>query len=418
MTLAFEAPGRSLDLSKLRRILVVKLDHIGDWILATPFLRSLRTNAPTAMIDVVVNRAVLPLAVRCSHVNRALTIKRHAGGVSFDGLFPAHVAAFERDYDSRRFDLAIVPRWDVDFDGAGEIAERSRAQVIIGFSEICTERKRLLNRGQDRLYTRVLHDRRLVHEVEHNLALITAMNGRITTRRLSLDLTKSDQVAAARILSPMRDHRPLLAIAPFASEPKRCLPAEMIARLTAPLLGRLFGGAVIIGGASDWLAGEKLAAELGGNAISIAGRCGLGETAAVIRNCHAMIASDSGTAHIAAAVGTPVAVLSCHPVNGAPEHENSPLRFAPWAEPGRVLVLQPECAVPPCRDHCSASVPHCVIESVTRGTRRLHSFLQQVIEEPAFSVSGEGRDIGIGADLSQPAAAGNLYRAVHVVRHG
>lgn len=387
MTLACEAPGRLLELGKLRRILVVKLDHIGDWVLATPFLRNLRTNAPAAKIDVVVNRAVLPLAVRCPDVDRALTIKRHAGGVSFDGLSPADVAAFESDYDSRRFDLAIVPRWDVDFDGAAEIAERSRAPVVVGFSETCTERKRLLNRGHDALYTRVLHDRRLVHEVEHNLALITALNGRITTRRLSLDLTKSDQAAAARILSPMREHRPLLAIAPFASEPKRCLPVELTARLTAPLLGPLFGGAVIIGGMSDWLAGAKLAAELGDNAMSIAGRCGLGEAAAVIRNCHAMIASDSGTAHIAAAVGTPVAVLSCHPVNGAPEHENSPLRFAPWAEPGGVLVLQPECAVLPCRDHCSATAPHCVIESPKHGTRRLYSFLQQAIEEPAFKAT-------------------------------
>ncbi|MGH6680831.1 MAG: glycosyltransferase family 9 protein, partial [Bradyrhizobium sp.] len=275
----------------------------------------------------------------------------------------------------------------------------------------------------DDLYTHVLHDRRLVHEVEHNLALVTAMNGRITSRRLSLDLTEADQAAATRILSPMGRRRPLLAIAPFASEPKRCLPLGLIARLVGPLLGRLFGGAVIIGGAQDWLAGEKLAAELGDTAISIAGRCGLGETAAVIRDCHAMIASDSGAAHIAAAVATPVAVVSCHPLNGRPEHENSPLRFAPWAEPGRVLVLQPERAVLPCRDHCNAAAPHCVVESATQGARRLYEFLRRAVEDPAFNptddmgssafheqtkatdgptevrrdVPGEGRDISIGS---------------------
>jgi ADP-heptose:LPS heptosyltransferase len=341
------------------------------------------------MIDVVVNRPVLPLAARCSHLDRALTVKRSVGRISFDGLSPAHVAAFESDYGSRCFDLAIVPRWDVDFDGAGEIAERSRAPVIVGFSETCTERKRLLNRGQDDLYTRVLHDRRLVHEVELNLALITAMNGRIKSRQLSLDLTKADQAAAARTLSPMREKRPLLAIAPFASEPKRCLPVEVTARLIAPLLGGLFGGAVIIGGAPDRLAGEKWASELGDNAVSIAGRCELGETAAVIRNCHAMIASDSGAAHIAAAVGTPVAVASCHPLSGRPEHENSPLRFAPWAEPGRVLVLQPECAVLPCRDHCQAAEPHCVVESAAQGARRLYDFLRRAIEDPAFNPTGD-----------------------------
>lgn len=400
MTLAYEAPAGVPDLSRLRRILIVKLDHIGDWVLATPFLRNLRANASAAMIDVVVNSAVLPLAMRCTHVDRALSVKRSAGGVSFGGLSAAEVAGFERDYGSRYFDVAIVPRWDVDFDGAAEIAERSGAPVIVGFSETCTERKRRLNRGYDDLYTHVLHDKRLVHEVEHNLALITAMNGRIASRRLSLDLTKADQAAAARILSPMGRGRPLLAIAPFASEPKRCLPLALIARQVAPLLGHLFGGAVIIGGAPDRLAGEKLAAELGDDAMSIAGRCGLGETAAVIRDCHAMIASDSGAAHIAAAVGTPVAVVSCHPLNGRPEHENSPLRFAPWAEPGRVLVLQPERAVLPCHDHCHAAEPHCVVESATQGVRRLSEFLRRAIEDPAFDRTGdtgEERRIGIGS---------------------
>lgn len=368
-----------VDLSRLRRILVVKLDHVGDWVLGTPFLRNLRANASAATIDVVVSDPVLELAATCSDIDRAFAVKRDAGRFSFRGRCLADVAAFEHDYACRGFDLTVVPRWDVDFDRAGEIAEASKAPLIVGFSEICTERKRTLNRGYDRFYTHVLDDTRLVHEVEHNFGLITAANGRIITRRARLDLRERDVLRADQILSPLRRDRPLLAIAPFASEPKRCIPIEEMAELAEPALRSLCASAVIIGGVDDCVAGKHLASRLGAGVVSIAGKCGLRETAAVIRCCDAMIAADSGPAHIAAAVGTPVAVFSCHPVAGRPDHENSPLRFSPWGEVGSTLVLQPQTAVPPCRDRCEAAIPHCVIESTKSGKQRLHQFLQKAL---------------------------------------
>jgi hypothetical protein len=44
-------PLVNIDLRACRRILVVKLDHLGDWILCTPFLDNLRRNAPRAFIE-------------------------------------------------------------------------------------------------------------------------------------------------------------------------------------------------------------------------------------------------------------------------------------------------------------------------------------------------------------------------------
>jgi heptosyltransferase III len=67
---------------------------------------------------------------------------------------------------------------------------------------------------------------------------------------------------------------------------------------------------------------------------------------------------DSGPAHMAAAVGTPVAALSCHPQGGDPLNPHAPDRFRPWGE--AALVIQPPRAAPPCLDGCRAAEAHCI----------------------------------------------------------
>jgi heptosyltransferase-2 len=62
--------------------------------------------------------------------------------------------------------------------------------------------------------------------------------------------------------------------------------------------------------------------------------------------------------HIAAAAGTPVVEISCHPNGGDPLHPNSPERFGPWQVPHR--ILRPEHARDGCVTSCRAPVAHCI----------------------------------------------------------
>jgi hypothetical protein len=58
----------------------------------------------------------------------------------------------------------------------------------------------------------------------------------------------------------------------------------------------------------------------------------------------------------------PVAVFSCHPVGGDPNHIHAPERFRPWTggREERALVLRPAAAVPPCLSGCAAADAHCI----------------------------------------------------------
>ncbi len=371
-----------VDLASCRRILVVKLDHIGDWVLCTPFLENLRRSAPRAEISAFVLPRVANLASSCLHVDHMAAIRHQCNGVfEISAQDWAEAATFRRDYANGAIDLAIVPRWDADFDGAARIAWGSGARFIVGFSERCTRRKRVINRGHDRFYTHVVEDRRTVHEVEHNFALLEAMNARVTTRTAVVQINAEDDLAARRLLASELGPRPqaLVGIAPFAAEPKRTIPIPWFAGLAGRIADTLDFAIVVVGGPDDRLKAGRLARLLRPRAVSAAGRLTIREAAALIRHCDALIGVDSGLAHLAAAVGTPVAVLSCHPARGSPNHANSPARFAPWGPADRVLVVQPTGALAPCRDCCQAREPHCILGIDDDAVARLMTFIGQAL---------------------------------------
>lgn len=339
-----------------RSILVAKLDFIGDWVLCTPFLEALRRLAPQAAITALVLDRVLPLASACRFVDRVIAV---TDGQIFHGRTAGETAAFRADLRSGAFDLALVPRWDADFNGAAPLAARSGAPVIVGFAEGSAPRRRELNRGHDRFFTHAIDERRLAHEAEQNLRLLALFGEAVPACGTSVHTCAVDERAAEAFMrNVFRGRRPVVAIAPFASEAKRMVPLPRLAALADRLTARFPVDLAIVAGPAHAADASRLAASLGDRAASAAG-LGLRASAALMRRCAAVIAMDSGPAHIAAAVGTPVVVLSCHPADGAPGHENSPYRFAPRGR--RVHVLQPQTAAPGCADGCSADRPHCIL---------------------------------------------------------
>jgi len=92
--------------------------------------------------------------------------------------------------------------------------------------------------------------------------------------------------------------------------------------------------------------------------INLIGQTTLRQTAAIINESHLFIGNDGGPMHLAAAVGTSIIEICCHPKSGSPKHHNSPRRFGPWKI--QSTILQPEYAVGPCKDSCLSAKAHCI----------------------------------------------------------
>jgi ADP-heptose:LPS heptosyltransferase len=353
-----------VDLRRCREILVVNLDFIGDWVLKTPFLENLRRSAQRARITAVVLDRVFDLASACRFVDRVVSVSRAdgrrivAGASNYSAL-----ADFRETFLRGGFDLAIVPRWDADFNGALQIAQGSGARRVVGFSERAPSRKRSLNRGDDRFYTHAFVDNRHVHEADRDLFLIDAMHGVRGPGHVSVDFTAGDAADADRFLKTEFESRydRFLAVAPFGSTPRKTLPPEIVAGVVRTLAERFDAGIVVVGSPGESDRADAFLRRFSANAVSAAGILGTREIAALISRAGAFIGMDSGPAHIAAAVGTPSAVLFCHPADGSAHHTGAPERFAPRGKPGQVLVIQPDSARTPCRDGCESAEAHCIL---------------------------------------------------------
>jgi heptosyltransferase-2 len=362
-------PGTAgVDLAGARKILVVRLDFIGDWVLTTPFLAGLRRAAPEAHITAVVLDRVFALAAASTLVDRVVAVPAAASGpVMVGAASDADLVGFLADYDSGTFDIALVPRWDTDFNGATRIAGASGATVVVGFAEDCTARKSVENTGFDRFLDVAVVDRRPDrHEVVHLAGFLDALGGGGDAPRLHLDLTDADRAAADgfRRSAFGPSTRQLLAIAPFAAG-RRQWDLGRTAELAGAVAAARGMDVVVIGGPENAAPARDIAARIaatGVRAASAAGSLGLRENAALAGSAALFIGMDSGPGHMAAALGVPVVTIGAHPDGASAAHPSAPERFAPWAPAGRSLLLRPPGHRAPCTDGCDADAPHCILE--------------------------------------------------------
>jgi ADP-heptose:LPS heptosyltransferase len=357
-----------------RGILIVRLDAIGDLVLISPFLRELRRLNSNSWITLVVDPRCVNLVELCPFVNEVLSFepRRRFGKLELQiralRLARGHLWR-------RRFDLALLPRWDIDHYGSAFVAYFSGTPCRAGYSENVTPLKRQYDRGLDVLFTHILDDRTSKHDVERNLDLLRQLGGLVQDNRLELWLSEEDRETARRALTSagVNDNDLLIGIAPGAGHPKRVWPLDRFIDFGRFLQQEYGARLLIIGGAEDHERAQQLRNDLGTAAVSFVGKMTLRQTAALLELVPLVVANDSGPMHLAAAAGAAVVEISCHPTSGDPLHVNSPVRFHPWAN--EYVVLQPPQAAEPCTGSCEWHEAHCIrritVEAVREAARTL-----------------------------------------------
>jgi heptosyltransferase-2 len=374
--LAGRRADKEISLKSARAILVVCLAGIGDVVLATPFLRELRRSAPGGWITLVVKPEAFNLVELCPYVNEVVTFDcRVSGRASVLKLHSRALYLAATRLWRRRFDLALQPRWDVDYYHSTYLTYFSGASRRAGYSERVFQRKQQLNAGLDRLLTDVIDHRGAKHEVERNLDVLRFLGANVPDDRLEIWLDREDRSFARKVFESegVGPHDLVIAFAPGAGALKRCWPVERFVELGRVLVREYDARLAVVGGPEDLDLGGRLESGLGPAVLNLAGRTSLRETAAVLERCQLAVTADSGPMHLAAAAGSAVVEISCHPSAGDIEHYNSPVRLHPWGAPH--VVLQPEHAADGCRDSCESSEPHCILgiqpDQVLEAVRKL-----------------------------------------------
>jgi ADP-heptose:LPS heptosyltransferase/GT2 family glycosyltransferase len=290
--------------AEIQRILVVKLDHIGDFVTALPPIRRLKKLFPHARITVLAgpaSRAFISMEPCIDEfIPFAFFHARSQLGerdVTKDDY--AELAERLRPY---RFDLAVDLRKHLS---TRDVLKYTGARFLAGFDYL--GQFPYLDIALDWDGDRTLQRKRS-HIVDDLMALVNAIG----------HASQSDRVLmqpgpAAMPLTGLPDQvqalfaKPVVAVHPGAGNVTKQWPQEHFAELIDLLVEKNDVNILLVGGLDEVdIANALLERVLHPQAVaSMVGKTSLADLPGLLINCALYIGNDSGPKHIAAAVGIP-----------------------------------------------------------------------------------------------------------------
>ncbi|MCK4546637.1 MAG: lipopolysaccharide heptosyltransferase II [Candidatus Eisenbacteria sp.] len=326
------------------RILVFKLDHLGDIVTATPALEYLRKEYPEAEITLVVGPWAAPLLDGYPGIDRLVV---YASPKYARVVAPSQGRNLRFLLPHTRYDLIVGLRDDWStlefslFAGAKRRADRGTVRLRDRIGRIMSRLRRVPEPAP-------------LHEVETNLRIVGA-GALEDSAGPHLQIPEDALEWADREVARLADNvKGYVVFHPGAYSPLRRWPMERFVDVARWLRQARDLGVVITGSAQETDVAEAIAGKAGPGVLSLAGKTSLARAVAVISRARAMLSVDTGLMHVATAVGTPVVALV------GPE---DPARFGPFGPDHVTLYHNFPCS--PCNQvRCSRKTPECM-EAIT-----------------------------------------------------
>ncbi|GAA2939904.1 MULTISPECIES: glycosyltransferase family 9 protein [Streptomyces] len=305
-------------------VLVVRLDSFGDVLLAGPAVRAAAARA--AHLTVLCGPLGEPAARMLPGVDDVIVWRAPWEGVHPPDVEEADVPGLVAELRERAFDTALVLTSFHQSPLPAALLLRLAGVGRIGADSV-DHPGRLLDVRHRRLPDR--------HEAEAALDTALAMGFRLRAGddgRL--------RVLPAPDTAALTGNGPYVVVHPGASAPARSWDAERHAEAVRMLADA--GHRVVVTGGPAEKALTRMVS--GDDAVDLGGRTGPRELAGVLRGADALVSANTGPAHLAAAVGTPVVSLFAPVVPAS--------RWAPYGVPTVLLGDQrADCAGTRAR-HC------------------------------------------------------------------
>lgn len=323
-----------------RRALVVCTRRLGDVLLATPLVRSMRLAWPQARIDMLVFRGTEAIVQANPDLNCVITVG-------------------ERDAIGTRL-ASLAARWKrYDVACSTQTSDRATLLALTAGKQAVGQLDAAKRPGWKRalLDAWVPFDDVGTHTVVANLALCTPL-GIAKQHEVVVAWSDRDAEAARRALGIAVDVEPLavLHVSPKFAYKMWTLGGwgELAHWLAAHGLRPVVCGG---GGQGERAYADLLRAHLPPRAIYAVGRLDLGALAALLARARVYVGTDTAVTHMAAAIGTPTVALfgPSNPVKWAPwprgcSAEPSPWRMRGTQTSGNVFLVQGEGNCVPCRE--------------------------------------------------------------------
>lgn len=303
------------DASKIRRVLVLRTDRVGDMVLSTPSLTCLRREYPDAEITLMAPPAPAEIIRHHPAVDHVAVLT--------DRALPREMIG--------RFDLAIDLTPDDSLRSA-LLVHRTAAPYRAGFS----------GWGRSVFFNlRGPRPDQSKHILKINRELLETLGVRPTDDdRPALFVTPDERGRAQSLIASLGAGAPRVAIHPGAHYPSQRWSPECYADLATLLTERVGAACIVLAGPGENDLVDRVC-DATPDALR-AGELTMREMMALVACCELFLGNNSGPLHIAGALGIPtVSVMG--PTN--------PVRFGPVGPSDRVIRRTLPCS--PCsRGRC------------------------------------------------------------------
>jgi ADP-heptose:LPS heptosyltransferase len=314
------------------RVLITRMKFIGDVILTTPIIRSVRMALPSAYIAYMGEKGAVSLLENNPYLDEI---------IPFDFSLPAVIEQTRVGFlfRKRKFDLAI------------DLFGNPRSALLTYLTGART-RVGIDRPGRGKLYTlRVQDAGKPKTAIGFHEQFIKALGIPSVSRKTEITLTGEERRDAARLLAKLEDRAPvgdapppIIGMHVGATWPAKIWLPERFGELAAMICTKLGARVILTSGPKDKEILARVKAVAGPSAV-IVPVLPLRQLAAVIAQCSVFISNDAGPMHIAPAVGVPTIGLF------GPGEENI---WFPYSRAEGHLALRMDVPCHPCHlDQCN-----------------------------------------------------------------
>lgn len=320
------------NIKNIKKILVIRTDRVGDFLLNIPVIKTLRQNFSQSYLAVMVNSKVSEIIEKDPCIDEIIV---YNGNIQHRGF--CRTVRFIKRLREKKFDLAIILNPTKKFNLITFLAGISHR---VGY-----------NRKWGFLLTRKIKDRKFLgerHEVDYNLDLVRLLGINPENKEISITLTKEDENFVKNLLdtSGIKKEDALIALHPWTTNPAKKWPLGNFLEVGRRLTSELNAKIAVIGGKEERREAESFC-QREKKFINFSNQFNWRQLAAFLKRCYLLISNDSGPVHIASAVKTPCVVIFGRNIPAV-----GPKRWGPLGDGHIVLHKDPGCN--PCLDRkCS-----------------------------------------------------------------
>ncbi len=263
-------------------ILISRLSALGDCVCTLPVAVALKKQFPESSITWAVDPRFAGIVESCSAVDKVLTCK------------PS-------------FSLSSLPRFDAPFDLALDMQGLSKSALVLGRAKAKVKMGYHWQREIAPFFSKaVLPDPSSLHVVDQYLDVARAAGAETEAADFGLALQEEDRETAKSLLNEVGVSGPFMVMNAGAGWATKRWNPEHFAVL-AEMLAAKGIRTVLIGGKApaDIEAAEQVIAAGAAPIVDLLGKTSVRELIALISLSNAHVGGDTGSSHIAAALGVP-----------------------------------------------------------------------------------------------------------------